>query len=130
MKQLKEYDALGTPVCFTAQERALAEHARKRLKLIAEHYEWFVQQKSQWAAERLQAALCAAGNGTINGTNCTELGASSSALPPPFDSLVVAATAVCTAENVSGRDARIAKAAARSWFAARPLAALARRRRP
>mmetsp|Transcript_2985 Transcript_2985/g.11880 ORF Transcript_2985/g.11880 Transcript_2985/m.11880 type:complete len:311 (+) Transcript_2985:1640-2572(+) len=34
-------------------------------------------------------------------------------------------TAVCTAENVSGRDARIAKAAARSWFAARPLAALA-----
>ena len=34
----------------------MAEHARKRLKLIAEHDECFVQQKSQWAAERAQLA--------------------------------------------------------------------------
>ena len=39
---------------FSAEERALAEHARARLKLIAEHDEWFVQQKSMWAAEKAQ----------------------------------------------------------------------------
>ena len=39
---------------FTGEQRAMAEHARKRLKLIAEHEEWFVDQKARWASESRQ----------------------------------------------------------------------------
>ena len=39
---------------FTGVQRAMAEHARKRLKLIAEHEQWFVEQKARWESESRQ----------------------------------------------------------------------------
>ena len=55
-RKLHEVDQYHYPqTLFSEKERALAAHARQRLRMVADHDEWFVTQKSKWAAEKLQA---------------------------------------------------------------------------